>query len=171
MGGKLITIGILVSIFGCLNGKVLTFPRIPYAMAKDGFLPGAKALSSIHPKYKTPVGATVVQLAIAIIMMIVANPDRLSDIAIFTVFTFYGLSFLAVFLLRKKTSVSKNMYRVPLYPITPIVAFIGAVYIIGSTVINSPLDALLSIGLTIIGIPVYAKLNSNKKRDLLSEAS
>lgn len=171
MGGKLITIGILISIFGCLNGKVLTFPRIPYAMAKDGFLPGKKALSSIHPKYKTPVGATVSQLVIALLMMLFGNPDRLSDIAIFTVFAFYGLSFLAVFILRKKTAENKNMYRVPFYPITPLVAILGAVYIIVSTLINSPMDALLSIGISIIGIPVYAKLNANKKRDSLSKAS
>ena len=165
MGGNLLTIGILISIFGCLNGKVLTFPRIPYAMAKDGFLPGAKALSSIHPKYKTPVGATLLQLVISVIMMLLANPDRLSDIAIFTVFAFYALSFAAVFILRKK-GVQNNtkLYKVPLYPITPIVAILGALYIIGSTLIDKPLDALLSIVITLIGVPVYYYLNKNLKK-------
>ncbi|MFP5113041.1 APC family permease [Bacillaceae bacterium C204] len=165
MGGNLLTIGILISIFGCLNGKVLTFPRIPYAMAKDGFLPGAKALSSIHPKYKTPVGATLLQLVISVIMMLLANPDRLSDIAIFTVFAFYALSFAAVFILRKKgVQINTKLYKVPLYPITPIVAILGALYIIGSTLIDKPLDALLSIVITLIGVPVYYYLNKNLKK-------
>ncbi|WHY79779.1 amino acid permease [Neobacillus sp. WH10] len=165
MGGNLLTIGILVSIFGCLNGKVLTFPRIPYAMAKDGFLPGAKAISYIHPKTKTPVGATLSQLVIAILMMILTNPDRLSDIAIFTVFTFYVLSFIAVFILRKKGMQNdQTLYKVPLYPFTPIVAILGALYIIGSTLIHTPVDAVLSIVVTLIGIPVYLKLNANKQK-------
>jgi APA family basic amino acid/polyamine antiporter len=171
MGGNLITIGILISIFGCLNGKVLTFPRIPFAMAKDGFLPGAKAFSSIHPKYKTPVGATLMQLVIAILMMLLANPDRLSDIAMFSVFVFYGLSFFAVFLLRKKGTDNKNLYKVPLYPLTPIIAVLGALYIIGSTLIHTPIDALLSICVLLIGIPVYLKLNAKKQKDALSKAS
>lgn len=155
MGGNLITIGILISIFGCLNGKIFTFPRIPYAMAKNGVLPGEKVLSFLHPKYKTPIGATVIQLLIAILMMLIGNPDRLSDIAIFAVFSFYGLSFFAVFLLRKTLNNNDNLYKVPLYPITPLIAIAGAIYIVGSTVIDSPFDAILSIGIALIGIPVY----------------
>ena len=171
MGGKLIAIGILVSIFGCLNGKILTFPRIPYAMAKEGFLPGAKAMASIHPKYQTPIGATLSQMIISIVMMLLANPDRLSDIAMFTVLIFYALSLFAVFLLRKDGTENKKLYKVPLYPITPIIAILGAIYIIGSTLISAPLDAVLSIGIAIIGIPVYLKLNAKKQQDTLSKVS
>ncbi|MDR7001191.1 amino acid permease [Neobacillus niacini] len=171
MGGKLIAVGILVSIFGCLNGKILTFPRIPFAMAKDGFLPGAKALSRIHPKYKTPVGATLSQLVIAILMMLMGNPDRLSDIAMFAVFIFYGLSLFSVFLLRKGENGKHNLYKVPLYPITPIIAILGSIYIIGSTLISAPLDAFSSIVIALIGIPVYLKLNKVKQRTLESKAS
>ncbi|MEH7118208.1 amino acid permease [Neobacillus vireti] len=167
-GGNLLTIGILISIFGCLNGKVLTFPRIPYAMARDGFLPGAKSLSYIHSKTKTPVGATLSQLVIAILMMILTNPDRLSDIAIFSVFTFYALSFAAVFKLRKQ-GLNHNLYKVPLYPITPIVAIIGGLYILGNTLITKPIDAVLSIVVTLIGIPVYLKLNAARQKQHLSK--
>jgi basic amino acid/polyamine antiporter, APA family len=153
-GGKLITIGILISIFGCLNGKILTFPRIPFAMAESKLLPAAKTLSSVHPVFKTPLNATVFQLLIAIIMMLIANPDRLSNIAIFTVFTFYGLAFYAVFILRKQKQETET-YQVPLYPLTPIVAILGAIYIVGSTLIETPVDALFSIAIIIVGLPVY----------------
>ncbi len=47
-GGKFIAIGILISIFGCLNGKILTFPRMPFAMATDGLFPFSKYLAHIH---------------------------------------------------------------------------------------------------------------------------
>ncbi|CAH0344581.1 amino acid permease [Bacillus sp. CECT 9360] len=153
-GGKLITIGILISIFGCLNGKIMTFPRIPFAMAESNLLPAAKTLSSVHPTFKTPLNATVFQLIMAILMMLVANPDRLSNIAIFSVFSFYGMAFFAVFILRKQKQ-ETDTYKVPLYPFTPIVAILGAVYIVVCTLIDTPMDAFFSIAITIIGLPVY----------------
>ncbi|MBB2480790.1 amino acid permease [Bacillus sp. APMAM] len=157
LGGKLIAIGIMISIFGCLNGKILTFPRITLAMANTKLLPGSKAIAKIHPKYQTPIGATVIQVLIAILMMLFGNPDRLSDLAIFTVFIFYSLAFYAVFLLRKqdKGKETKGLYKVPLYPVTPILAIIGSAYIVINTLISSPLDAVISIGITLIGLVVY----------------
>ncbi|MGG3956977.1 amino acid permease [Bhargavaea massiliensis] len=154
-GGKLIAIGILISIFGCLNGKVLTFPRMPLAMAIDGLFPLARYFSRIHPKWRTPVLATFMQITIAIIMMLLGNADRLTDIAIFSVFLFYGFAFYAVFLLRKSLPSNEQLYRVPFYPFTPIVAIVGTAYIIISTVLHAPLDTFLSIVVTISGIPMY----------------
>ncbi|PLR86928.1 APC family permease [Bacillus sp. V33-4] len=172
LGGKLIAIGILISIFGCLNGKILTFPRIPFAMAESGLFPGAKSLSQVHPKFKTPVNATVFQLALTVLFMLTGNADRLSNIAIFTVFLFYGLAFYAVFLLRKKDNGNYQGYKVPFYPITPIIAIIGAVYIVGSTLISSPVDSLFSIGIVLIGVPVYMiiKKNNDKLNSVKLEA-
>lgn len=162
-GGKLITIGILISIFGCLNGKILTFPRIPFAMAQNGLLPGAKQISKVHKTYKTPMNATIMQMVIAIIMMIVSDPDRLTDMAIFSVFSFYGLAFFAVFILRKKQPDVKT-YKVPFYPLTPIIAVIGTIYLVVNTVMDKPADALLSIGIGIIGLPLYFVLTKKKSR-------
>lgn len=171
IGGKILAIGILVSIFGCLNGKILTFPRITFAMAERNFLPGSNVLSSIHPKFNTPVGSTVFQIILALAMMVFWNPDRLSDMAIFAVFLFYGLAFNAIFILRKKDKGGKKLYKVPLYPFTPIVAILGTLYIIVSTIIHAPIDALVSIGIAIIGLPVYWKLKSNIKSDETYKAS
>lgn len=162
-GGKLITIGILISIFGCLNGKILTFPRIPFAMAQNGLLPGSKQISKVHKTYKTPLNATIMQMVIAVIMMIVSDPDRLTDMAIFSVFSFYGLAFFAVFILRKKQPEVKT-YKVPFYPLTPIIAVIGTIYLVVNTVMDKPTDALLSIGIGIIGLPIYWVLTRKKSR-------
>ncbi|MGG3987973.1 APC family permease [Bacillus smithii] len=156
IGGKLIAIGILISIFGCLNGKIMTFPRIPFAMAEDRLFPGAKWLSKVHPKFQTPLYASLFETVLAILFMLVGNPDRLSDIAIFVVFLFYGLAFYAVFLIRKKEDGRQNsLYKVPLYPLTPIVAIVGTLYIVGSTLVDKPIDSFLSILVALAGIPLY----------------
>ncbi|KYD14462.1 APC family permease [Saccharococcus caldoxylosilyticus] len=171
VGGKMVAIGILISIFGCLNGKILTFPRMPFAMAEDRLFPGARFFSRVHPTFHTPVQATVLQAAIAVAMMLMTSPDRLTDIAIFSVFTFYGLAFYAVFLLRKNQKPDHSLYKVPLYPVTPIVAIAGALYIIGSTVIHQPFDAFLSVLITLSGIPVYWSLTTKQKDKTAKQAS
>jgi APA family basic amino acid/polyamine antiporter len=159
IGGKLIAIGILISIFGCLNGKIMTFPRISFAMAEDRLFPGAKWLSKVHPKFQTPLYASLFETVLAILFMLVGNPDRLSDIAIFVVFLFYGLAFYAVFLIRKKEDGRQNsLYKVPLYPLTPIVAIVGTLYIVGSTLVDKPIDSFLSILVALAGVPLYKYL-------------
>ncbi len=164
IGGKLISVGILVSIFGCLNGKILTFPRVPYAMAERNQLPAAGTLSRIHPKFGTPVPAIILQVVLATIMMIVSNPDRLSDIAIFSVYIFYIQAFLAVFILRKRNAGQVRAYSVPLYPIIPFIAIIGSGYIVVSTILNKPVDSLFAIGLTILGLPLYWLLQRKENK-------
>ncbi|MGW6300689.1 APC family permease [Peribacillus butanolivorans] len=164
LGGKLIAIGILVSIFGCLNGKLLTFPRITLAMADNKMMPGHKQICKISPKFKTPINATILQVVIAIIMMVVTNPDKLTNMAIFSVFSFYGLAFFAVFILRKKDPDAKT-YKVPFYPLVPIIAIAGAVYIVVSTLIDTPLDALYSVIIVIVGMPVYWLLTKNERNE------
>lgn len=48
VGGKIITIGILISVFGTLNGYLLTGLRIPYTLAKQKIIPGSEALSKVN---------------------------------------------------------------------------------------------------------------------------
>ncbi|BAU26368.1 serine/threonine exchange transporter (LAT family) [Aneurinibacillus soli] len=155
IGGKLISVGILVSIFGCLNGKILTFPRVVYAMAERGQLPASQLLSRVHPNFGTPFYATASQIILAIIMMVISNPDRLSDIAIFAVYLFYIQAFFAVFILRKRNPGIKRVYSVPLYPIIPIVAIIGSGFVVISTIMDKPFDSLIAIGIAVIGLPVF----------------
>lgn len=155
MGGRMITVGVAVSMFGCLNGKILTFPRIPYAMALRGQLPFSEYFSKISPKYKTPVRATLLQVAIAIALMTLSNPDYLSEMAIFIIYIFYCMTFFGVFILRKRDGDQAAPYKVPLYPAIPIFAIMGAIFILISTLINSPLNCFLAFSIPLIGLVLY----------------
>lgn len=155
VGGRLISIGILVSIFGTLNGKIMTFPRVPYAMAERGQLPFSGVLAKVHPKFGTPIYATIMQILLAALMMTVGDPDRLTDIAIFAIYIFYVLAFIAVFLLRRRYPEKKRSYSVPGYPVVPMIAILGSIFIIVSTMIDNPADTLYALGITVIGLPLY----------------
>ncbi len=161
IGGKLISIGILVSIFGTTNAKILTFPRVSLAMAERGQLPGSKLLAKVHPQFGTPVYAIALQVVLAVLMMTVGDPDRLSDIAIFIIYIFYIFAFAAVFILRKKHGGTERPYSVPGYPVVPWVAIIGSIFIIVSTIIDNPMDTLYALGIAAAGLPIYWVLSKN----------
>lgn len=154
-GGKIITIGILISIFGTLNGNVLTSMRVPYAMAIENKLPGSKLLSKLNPKTSTPIYCGVLIGIISIIMTLAGNFNQLTDLLIFVLWIFYVLTFIAVIVLRKKRPELKRPYKVPLYPAVPLIAIVGGLYIIINTMITQSLNAGLGLLLTVIGLPIY----------------
>lgn len=154
-GGTFITVGILVSIFGALNGNILAAMRIPYAMAIENKLPGSKWLSKLHPKYKTPVNCGIIIGILTIIMIFSGSYDQLTDLVVFVIWCFYVLTFIAVIKLRVQKPNMNKPYKTPLYPITPIVAIVGGGYIIIDTIITQPINAGIGVLLTIIGLPIF----------------
>jgi len=164
MGSRLISVGILVSIFGALNGYILTNARVPYAMAIRGQLPASAFLSKVPDSVGTPVNSMILQVVLASLLMIGWDPDALTDIAMFVMWSFYISAFIAVFILRKRRPDAVRSYSVPGYPVVPIIAILGAVYIVGSMLFDKPVDAMVAIGITAAGLPVYWILNWTKNK-------
>jgi len=153
-GGNLVSVGIMISIIGGLNGYIMTLSRIVFTMAERNQLPVSGVWSKIEQDSKTPVNAALLLAVLAFIYLQVLDSDRLSDIAIFAVWIFYLLSFIAVFIARKKMPLAPRSYKVPFYPLTPLIAIGGALYIIYGMSASHPLYAVVAVGLTLAGIPV-----------------
>ncbi|WP_425463263.1 APC family permease [Macrococcus equipercicus] len=165
LGSKFVNIGVIISIFGCLNGKIMTFPRVPFAMADDKLLPFSRAISYISPKTKTPVGALLIVYVLGLLLVLltlavpsIVNADYLSEICIFVIYVFYIMAFVGLFLLRKRNKGATRSYSVPLYPIIPVVAILGGLFIIVSTLQSDFLGAFYSIIIVLVGIPFYFML-------------
>ncbi|MGN1284094.1 MAG: APC family permease, partial [Candidatus Limosilactobacillus intestinavium] len=154
IGGKLLSAGIIISMMGTLNGKMLTFPRIVYAMAKREDIPFSKFLSYLSPKGKAPVTATIFIVVLAFVMMVFFDPDHLSDLCVFTVYCFYLLAFFGVFILRKRNKNVQRPFSTPLYPFVPIVAIAGGIFVLVSEIMNDPSGVILFIGIVIVGLPI-----------------
>ncbi|MFJ6911657.1 MAG: APC family permease [Lactobacillus amylovorus] len=163
IGGKLLSIGIIISMMGTLNGKIITFPRIVYAMARRGDLPFSRLLSYVTPKGKSPIIATVFIIILATIMMLFFDPDHLSDLCVFTIYCFYLMTFFGIFILRKKNN--KRPFSTPLYPLVPIVAIAGGLFVLISELFNDPAGVLLFVSIVVIGLPVlYVVKRMDSKR-------
>jgi APA family basic amino acid/polyamine antiporter len=154
-GGKIITVGILVSIFGALNGYIMTGMRIPYAMATENRMPFSNVFAKLHPKFNTPVNCGILIAVISILMTFTGKFDLLTDLAMFVIWIFYTMTFIAVFVLRKTQPDLVRPYKVPLYPVIPLVAILGGAYIVINTIFTQPMNAGVGLALTLIGLPIY----------------
>lgn len=92
---------------------------------------------------------------IAFIMMLMGSFDLLTDMLVFVMWVFNCLIFLAVFRLRKTEPKLARPYRVPGYPIIPLIALVGGLFIIVTTLLTETGLAITGLGLTLIGLPIY----------------
>ncbi|AVP35749.1 APC family permease [Staphylococcus felis] len=173
LGAKIVNIGLIVSIIGTLNGKVMTFPRIPFAMAQDNLLPGSRYVQYISKKFETPIGAHLVMTVLTVMILILSivfpkifDADYLSEITIFVIYFFYLASFVGLFVLRRRYKDRKRSYSVPLYPVLPILAMLGGLFIIINTFISDPLGAGIAIVGLLAGIPIYLLKVRRQQRSL-----
>jgi basic amino acid/polyamine antiporter, APA family len=156
VGDRLIALTIAVSTFGFLNLTMLAPTRVYYAMSRDKlFVP---AVARIHPKYKTPSVAIVIQSVWAIVLVLTGTYAELVDYVVFADWIFFGLAGAAVFVFRHRHPVSERpsgTFASPLYPFIPGL-FVGvAILIVGSVLFSNPRGSVVGLGLLLTGVPAY----------------
>ncbi|OCA97029.1 APC family permease [Clostridium beijerinckii] len=165
MGAALIAVGIMISIFGALNGYLMTGVRIPFAMAQDNLFPFPKFFGKINEKFETPINTFAFEVLLASLYVLSGSFDKLTNLAVFVMWIFFVMCVCGIFILRRKHKELKTSYKVPLYPIVPLIGIVGGLYILISTFITDSLSAIYGIGITLIGLPVYFYIRKKYKRD------
>lgn len=159
MGGKIITVGILISVFGCINGYLLTGPRILFTLGKQKSLPGYKYIGALN-KNGVPANATLIMGVLSALYALSGQFNLLSDLSMFAVWSFYVLTFFGVMKLRKTQPDLNRPYKVPLYPIMPIIAIASGLFVVVNQLFFAGLtNTIVSIGgvlITLIGLPLYS---------------
>jgi len=152
-GASLMAVAILLSTFGCCNGLILAGARVFYAMAKDGlFFKGAAA---IHPRYKTPAFALIMQGIWTCILCLSGSYGQLLDYIIFAVLIFYILTIAGLFVLRYKRPEAERPYRAVGYPILPAIYIVMALFIDVVLLLYKPQYTWPGLIIVLLGIPVY----------------
>lgn len=148
-----ISVLILVSIFGSTNGAVLCGPRVYYAMAAEGLF--FRAFGRVHPQWRTPVFAIVVQGVWASALTLMGNFQQLFTYVIFTAWIFYGLCVAGVIVLRLRHPNMPRPFKVPGYPLTPALFSLAALGLTINTLVTDTRNALFGISFILAGIPLY----------------
>lgn len=143
---------IMVSTFGCNSGLILSGARVYYAMSMEGlFFKKAGELN----QFAVPGFALWIQCVWACMLCLSGTYGDLLDYVIFASLVFYCVTIAGVFALRKKEPDAERPYRVPFYPITPIIYIlitIGICLILLYTKTSNAGRGLFIVGL---GLPIY----------------
>jgi basic amino acid/polyamine antiporter, APA family len=157
-----VTLGILVSTFGCANGLILAGARVSYAMAEDGlFLEVARRRNARC----VPAVALWMQAAWASLLCLSGTYSELLDYVVFAVLLFYVLSLLGLFVLRRSCPDADRPYRALGYPIVPGIYVLAASSVALSLLLSPETrsQALAGLALVISGLPAYAWVNWRKR--------
>src|SRR5216684_1527781 len=154
-GLKLMAAAIMISTFGCNNGLILSGARVYYAMARDDLF--FKSAGALHPRYKTPAAALVVQAVWTGLLCLSGTYTQLLNYVIFAALLFYMLTAVGLFALRVKRPDLPRPVRAPGYPWFP------ALYVVATAAIAADLltqdttrtYSALGLGVVVIGVPVY----------------
>jgi len=158
-GAAIVTLIILISLIGANNGFVLTSARINYAMAKDKLF--FYQASQIHPRFKSPANALIIQCVWASLLTFTGTFNQLITYIIFASWIFYGMSAGAVIILRNKKPDMERPYKTPVYPWIPIIFILFAIFLTINTIIEAPRDAAIGAGIILAGLPMYYYWKNN----------
>jgi APA family basic amino acid/polyamine antiporter len=137
-------------------------PRIFYALAEDGlFFP---AVARIHPRFKTPVNAILLQSGWAMVLLFIWGTfDAIINYLVFMDGIFMLLTGLGIMKLRRTRPAAERPYRTLGYPVTPILFILMSLFFIGATLINKPVQAVAAIVACVLGLPFYAYFSRRKR--------
>jgi APA family basic amino acid/polyamine antiporter len=154
LGASMVSAGMAISMLVTLNGTIMSGARVPYAVARDGYF--FSALAEVHPRFRTPTGAIVLQAVLSILLLLLgANFRQLFSLAIFAEWLFYMIAGSTVFVFRWRDPDAVRPYRMFGYPWVP-AAFVGvAAALLYYTFRNDWPNSFYGLLVILAGVPVF----------------
>jgi APA family basic amino acid/polyamine antiporter len=152
-GATLVSITILLSILGSLNGRLMTQPRVYFAQALDGLF--FKRFATVHPVYRTPSFSIAMQAAWSAVLILTGSFEALVDYRIFGIWMLNVITVAGVIRLRRTRPDWQRPYRMWGYPFSTL-AFIvcGAAFMV-NTLIARPRPSITGLAIMAAGVPMY----------------
>jgi APA family basic amino acid/polyamine antiporter len=152
-GGVIVTVGMMISMLGSINGMTLAFPRNYYAMAHEGHF--FKSFKKLHPKYKVPYAPLICQCFITLLLIWIRSLDQLTSLVVFTSMIYNVLIFVAVLRLRKTMPDAERPYKVWGGKFTIYLTTLINFALLINTLIEDPYTCLMGLIVPVIGSVLY----------------
>jgi APA family basic amino acid/polyamine antiporter len=152
-GITILSAAFVFSALGAMNGSIMTSARVPYAMARDGLF--FKQLGNVNSSTSVPIISILTQAFVSILLAMSGTFDQLTNYVVFSSWIFYAMVTGVVFVLRKRVPNAPRSYKTFGYPIVPGIFIVLTILLLINTVITSPYESLIGLGLIIAGIPVF----------------
>jgi APA family basic amino acid/polyamine antiporter len=153
-GAGLVSAGMAISMLVTLNGSIMSGARVPFAVARDGYF--FEAISEVHPRFRTPSIAIIVQCGLAIILLLLGGSFRqFFSLAIFAEWLFYMITGSTVFVFRKRDPLAERPYRVWGYPVVPALFIIVSAALLYYTFTDNLKSSAAGCLVILAGVPVF----------------
>ncbi|MCK4430257.1 MAG: amino acid permease [Candidatus Aminicenantes bacterium] len=145
-------LSVLISfaLFSSLSAFIILGPRVYYAMAKDRYF--FKFASEVHSKYRVPSKSILLQCIISAVIVLSGSFEQILTYMGFSLGIFPILAVIGVFKLRH---LKKSTYKLPGFPIVPLVYILAGVSILFLGFLERPIPSSIAILTVIAGIPAY----------------
>ena len=168
-GPWLMSLAVLISVFGCISATVISGPRVFYAMAKDGLF--FRRIAEVHPRHRTPARAILWQCLWSSALCLSGTYIQLITFVIFAAVLFYALAGSAVIVLRRRHPEWPRPYRTWGYPFTPILYVSVCVIVLINTLVQQPVESGWGLLILVCGLPAYAYWKRQKARSAAARAA
>ena len=153
IGVGIIVFGGILSTMSALNATVMAASRVAFSMGRDLLLPAS--MSTIHPKKRTPHVAIIVTGIILVAMAIALPIEAVGSAASLIFLLTFALVNLSVIVLRRKYPEIPRRYRVPFYPVLPVLGFMLNIFLALYQFNFMPMAWYVTIGWIVFGLIMY----------------
>ena len=153
IGASIVSMIVIISATGSINGTMMSASRLYYAMAKDGLL--FSWFNHIHPSFKTPTHSIIAHCIWGITLLVVRqNFETIVSGMVFTILIFYIVTTLALFRFRK-LNIGQEGYRIPFYPLLPLIYLIGLIVLVSLRLFYQFNLSIQDLSFVLTGVPIY----------------
>ena len=152
-GAGAVSVAAMISIFAALNGSILSGSRVPYAMARDGYF--FASIARVHGRFRTPSAGILLLGLWGSLLLLSGQYQQLYTLVIFPSWILYGMTALSVIVLRRRRPDLKRPFRVPGYPLVPLLFVLVTLVLLYSTLRASPRESGIGLVLILLGLPFY----------------
>ncbi|WP_096550233.1 amino acid permease [Ureibacillus thermosphaericus] len=159
-----ISLGAVISMMTVIFVMLYGGTRLVYSFARDGMLP--KVLSEIHPRRKIPLKNTWIYAIFVSLFAGFIPIDKLAELVnIGTLIAFAAVSIGVIFIRKMKIDGLKEGFKVPLFPIVPILSFLLCIFMIVQLSTFTMFTCLIWMIIGLLVYFVYGRTHSvlNKK--------
>ncbi len=160
-GDLVIRLVVLVAILGGANANILFGARIPLAMSRDGLMPAV--LDRVNAG-GTPVVAHAAMIGITLLFILTGTFNTVLALAAFFFVANYAISFAAIFALRWKEPDAPRAFRVPGFPYTTGLVFLGSIAFLVGAVLSDRSNSIRSMVLLALSYPAYRMIVLRRAR-------
>ncbi len=126
--GTLLAAGAVISIFSVTLVTIYGQTRILFAIGRDGMLP--RFFRTVNPRTRTPVGNTVVVAAAVALLAGLLPIDFLAEMTSIGTLVAFTVVSIGVIVLRRTAPDLPRGFKVPGYPVVPVLSILGCIWII-----------------------------------------